>query len=62
MASRDGQRMDRKRFRHMAVDQQPNESAVAKGARDHEIRQPRHAEPGHRHIEQQVGIVAGKRA
>ena len=30
------------------------------GARDHEIRQSRDAEPGHRHIEQQVGIVAGE--
>ena len=32
------------------------------GARDHEIRQSRDAEPGHRHIEQQVGIVAGEGA
>ena len=57
MAARDGQRMDRKRIRQMAIPEQRDEGALLHGARDHEIRQPRDAEPGHRHVEQQVGIV-----
>src|SRR5436190_4033448 len=51
VAARDRQRVDRKRFRHMAVHQQWNEGALAHGARDHEIRQPRDTEPGYCHVQ-----------
>ena len=44
----------------MTVSQQRNERALAHGTSHHEIRQPRDAEAGDRHIEQEIGVVAGK--
>jgi len=57
-----GHDMNRKRLAQMSIHQQRDQRALPERARDHEIRQSRNAEPRHRGIEQQVGIVACKGA
>jgi hypothetical protein len=54
--------MDRKCLRHVAILEQRNEGALLECVRNHEIRQSGDAEPGYRHVAQQVGTVAGEAA